>query len=65
MNGTYDGLPPTFSQELSALLDEASTLGIDPKVLEPRFRPNGTESARYKNRRTPYDNWAPPIQKVS
>ena len=34
MNGTYDGLPPTFSQELSALLDEASTLGIDPKVLE-------------------------------
>ena len=34
MNCTYDELPPTFSQELWELLDEASTLGIDPKVLE-------------------------------
>jgi len=34
MNCAYDKLPPTFSQELWSLLDEAETLGIDPKVLE-------------------------------
>ncbi len=34
MNCTYDNLPPTFGQELGELLDEASALGIDPKVLE-------------------------------
>ena len=33
MNCTYEKLSPTFSQELWELLDEADTLGIDPKVL--------------------------------
>ena len=37
MNCTYEKLSPTFSQELWELLDEAETLGIDPKVLEALF----------------------------
>ena len=37
MNCTYSKLSPTFSQELWELLDEAETLGIDPKVLEALF----------------------------
>ena len=37
MNCTYEKLLPTFSQELWELLDEAETLGIDPKVLEALF----------------------------
>ena len=37
MNCTYEKLSPTFSQELWELLDEAETLGIDPKVLKALF----------------------------